>query len=139
MDPLTISALINTGGNALGGLFSWLGGRGARNAAQSQYKTDRRGLLGMLGKDVIDPRGILSQLDAASFPQLQQQGRAIQKQTGNINAPDAMGALFERLQGGRNSLLAQLMQQNQLGKSNRDFNIRSQLFGNSAQNLSRYL
>lgn len=134
MDPFLGSGLLQLGS----GLFNYFGNRGGYNQAQGQYKADRRGLMGMLGQNVVNPTGILSQLDAASFPQLQQQGRAIQRQTGNINAPDAMGALFERLQGGRNSLLAQLMQTNQLGMADRDYNIRSQLLGQSAQNLARY-
>lgn len=138
MDPVTLSALINTGGNLFGGLASYFGNRGAYKEAQGDYRSARSGLMGMLGKDIFNPQGILAQMDVNAIPNLRGYAGQIAKQGGNLTSPDALGALFEKLQGNRNSILAQLMQSNAQGKANRDFDIRSMVFNNAANNLARF-
>ena len=137
-NPLIGGAAISAGTGLLGGAFSYLANRGAYNRAKQDYAQSKHALQGELGKDVINSKQLLGLSDAAAVPKLRQAGSAMQRATGNINAGDAQGALWERMQADRINQFRQWMEQNAQLKSQRDVGIKSQLFGAAGQNLRMF-
>lgn len=138
MDPFTAAAAIQTGGKLIGSIGSWLGGKGERERLEKNYKRSRSLLLGDLGKDIYDPEMMLSLLDVAQIPQMRAAGSQIARQTGNINAADASGALWEKLIGGRQQNYTDLKMTNEREKAARDAAIKRLLFSSDAQALGSY-
>lgn len=132
------SALISTGGNLLGKLGSWLGGRGELKRLQGNYDMSRNMLLDDIGEDIIDPQETLAILDVAQYPQLQAAGRQIARRSGNINAPDAQGALWERQLGNRQDMYGNLLLKNAMAVADRDAMNKRLLYQYDANALARY-
>ncbi|MEW6110629.1 MAG: hypothetical protein AB1664_00740 [Thermodesulfobacteriota bacterium] len=138
MDPITAAALINTGGQLLGGIGSYLGGKGDLERLKKNYNRSRSMLLGDIGQDLFDPEYALALQDAASIPQLRTAGGQIARASGNISAADAQGALWEKLMGTRMDNYSDLWMSNELGKKRRDQDYKLALFGSDAAALAGY-
>jgi hypothetical protein len=138
MDPIIGAAAIQSGGNLLGSLAGWLGGSGELDRLMKNYSRSRNLLMSDLGDDIFDPEYALALSDVAQIPQMRSAGGQIAKASGNINAADATGALWEKLLGTRAQNYNQLFLANAEGKARRDQMIKNMLFSADAQALANF-
>jgi len=122
LTPANIGSLLGSLGN---GLFSWLGGSGAKK----QYKADRSNLEGTIGTDMIDVNQISGLLQKAIWNSSGEVAPGMQAMYGE----NYQGALAESRISQLTSLLADMHSQHQFKKSARDYDARKTLLGLSAQ------
>lgn len=96
-----------------------------------QYNRDRKGLLSMLGKNVLNPYQITATTDRVNAQKAKSYGNYIDNKY-DLDAGKATGALYQGMIGQRYKTLADLILQNDMAKSSRDLAIRQSLLNASA-------
>lgn len=138
MDPYTTAAVVKGGSDIFGQIASWIGGSGELDRLKKNYNRSRSMLTSDIGKDIFDPEQLLALSDVAQIPKMRATGSQIARQSGNITAADAQGALWERLLAPRQEMYTQSLIANKQGMSDRDAAIKRLLFQGDAAALAGY-
>jgi hypothetical protein len=122
LNPLALG--LQMGGGVVEQIAKWLGG-GQQRADQS---FGRKGLKGLMGKDVLNPSQIVGQKKLSYLQNIKEMAGGANRRLG-LNSGEAYGELAYRggMQEGND--LAELIRMNEIEKSRRDQQIAAMFYG----------